>query len=793
MKWIDRTLGHARRWARSPWVRVIWALLVLAPTLGLLVGGFERRWMDEDGFINLRIVRNVFHGYGPVFNLDERVESGTSPLWLAFEVVLGAIGIRLEYIAVFGAIALTAVGLVLAQDGAWRLGERPRERSANGPGELAGSECNERLAGAIRVPLPLGAMMFAVLPPAWDYASSGLETGLSLAWLGASFDALARASANRSDRHGSRARAVAGGMLIGLGPLIRPEFAVYSAVFFVPFAGAILNRSGPAGKRGAIFDLVRIAACAVALPVAYQVFRMGYYASATPNTAIAKEAFLVNWSQGHCYLDTFVATYHLAWPLMAAGVFWIARLHHHVKARQWLALGVAVGVPAAAAIHVAYLVAIGGDYMHGRLLVPAAFATLLPIMTVPAEAPRVPLGRSVLATAGVAIVAWSIVCWVHFRVGVENVCGVGDERGWYSRTAGVDNPVTIESYAGHFFASSARQWLDRIRATCPDVSSPWHGVVEPGCRNVYIADDKAPIVPAPQVAPAVRDLDPRIAAVVPVGAIGVVGYMLPERVHVIDVNGLSDPVVGRFELHTRGRPGPEKTLPAAWPLARYSEPAADEDASVTAARHALSCGALSALERGVTQPLTVRSFLDNVAHAWDFSRVRIPRDPFEAEERFCGLAPRPELTAGGGGGTPFRWLCARGRTVTGLRGAFKDSDHAISLLQAVCTSNRVETPDDDRGLVGPPFGEASDDAFEVTCPPETSVAGIYGSNGDFVRSVGLVCSRPGKSLRTSAGGVSQDRAFALVCPDGTAVVGVTGRSGALVDAAGVVCGPAERR
>jgi arabinofuranosyltransferase len=520
---------------------------------------------------------------------------------------------------------------------------------------------------------------------------------------------------------------------------------------------------------------------------------MGYYASATPNTAIAKEAFLVNWSQGHCYLDTFVATYHLAWPLMAAGVFWIARLYHHVAAKQWLALGVALGVPAAAATHVAYLVAIGGDYMHGRLLVPAAFAALLPIMTVPAEAPRVPLGRSVLAAAGLTIVAWSIVCWVHFRVGVENVCGVGDERGWYSRTAGVDNPVTIENYGGHFFASSARQWLDRIRATCPDVSSPWHGVVEPGCRNVYIADDKAPIVPAPQVAPAVRDLDPRVAAVVPVGAIGVVGYMLPERVHVIDVNGLSDPVVGRFEIHTRGRPGHEKTLPAAWTLARYSEPAPDEDASVTAARHALSCGALSALERGITQPLTVRSFLNNVAHAWNFSRVRIPRDPFEAEERFCGLAPRPELTAGGGGGAPFRWLCAKGRTVTGLRGAFKDSDHAISLLQAVCTSNRVETPDDDPGLVGPAFGEASDDVFEVTCPPETSVAGMYGSNGDFVRSVGLVCSRPGKSLRTSAGGVSRDRAFALVCPGGTAVVGVTGRSGALVDAAGVVCGPAERR
>ena len=120
-------------------VRVARPLLVLvavAPVFALLLGGFERRWMDDDGFINLRIVRNLLHGLGPVFNLDERVEAGTSPLWLGVVAILGALGIRLEHAAVFAGIALSGAGLILAQNGALRLnggrsrslGERPAGR-----------------------------------------------------------------------------------------------------------------------------------------------------------------------------------------------------------------------------------------------------------------------------------------------------------------------------------------------------------------------------------------------------------------------------------------------------------------------------------------------------------------------------------------------------------------------------------------------------------------------------------------------------------------------------------------
>ena len=49
------------------------------PALMVAVGGWPHRWMDEDAFINLRIVDQIFAGHGPVFNAGERVEAGDEP------------------------------------------------------------------------------------------------------------------------------------------------------------------------------------------------------------------------------------------------------------------------------------------------------------------------------------------------------------------------------------------------------------------------------------------------------------------------------------------------------------------------------------------------------------------------------------------------------------------------------------------------------------------------------------------------------------------------------------------
>ena len=163
----------ARRLARWPafpydvtarlslWVGVV----VVAVLFGW--GAWERRWIADDGLIVLRTVRNLLAGNGPVFNTGERVEANTSTIWTYLVYLGGWIGgpVRLEYVALVLALVLSVAGVGMAMLGAGRL-YAPSMR------------------GRRALLLPAGALVYIAVPPARDFATSGLENGLVLAYLG---------------------------------------------------------------------------------------------------------------------------------------------------------------------------------------------------------------------------------------------------------------------------------------------------------------------------------------------------------------------------------------------------------------------------------------------------------------------------------------------------------------------------------------------------------------------------------------------------------------------------------
>ena len=86
-------------------------------------GAWQRRWIADDGLIVLRTVRNLLAGNGPVFNAGERVEANTSTVW-TYLMYLGALvggPVRMEYVALVLALALSVLGVVFAMLGAARL------------------------------------------------------------------------------------------------------------------------------------------------------------------------------------------------------------------------------------------------------------------------------------------------------------------------------------------------------------------------------------------------------------------------------------------------------------------------------------------------------------------------------------------------------------------------------------------------------------------------------------------------------------------------------------------------
>src|SRR5437588_7170203 len=42
----------------------------------------KNAWLSDDGFITLRTVYNFIHGFGLTWNIDERVQTYTHPLWM---------------------------------------------------------------------------------------------------------------------------------------------------------------------------------------------------------------------------------------------------------------------------------------------------------------------------------------------------------------------------------------------------------------------------------------------------------------------------------------------------------------------------------------------------------------------------------------------------------------------------------------------------------------------------------------------------------------------------------------
>lgn len=269
---------RVRRYGDGPEISWLSHSMVVVVVAFFAAGAWRRRWMADDGLIVLRTVRNLLAGNGPVFNSGERVEANTSTLWTYVVAAFGWVpGVSLEWVTVWLCLLLSCAGLGLAM------------------------VASARLQGA-KLALPAGALVYLVLPPARDFATSGLETGLILAWLGTMWWQLARRASAPRDARWTMALAFSA----GLGPLVRPELTVVAVL--VLFLILVEPRR--------LRQRLLLVAIAAALPVAYQVFRMGYYGLPVPNTAVVKEGSGANWAQGRAYLANFENPYTLWAPLV---------------------------------------------------------------------------------------------------------------------------------------------------------------------------------------------------------------------------------------------------------------------------------------------------------------------------------------------------------------------------------------------------------------------------------------------------------------------------------------------
>lgn len=566
-----------------------YGLLVLVAGVHLVLA-WRRRWVHEDGFINIRIAGQVLAGNGPVFNIGERVEAFTSPLWLALLVVSRVLTVGLvpyEWLAVVLGISLSVVGTVALMAGAVAL-QTPRD------GEVP------------RLWIPFGIVALVALPPLWDFSSSGLENGLAQAWIGLSFAVVARAAAATARRRSVELPWRFA--LIGLGPLVRPELGLYAVGSAVALWLTVVRPRRRASR--SVPSTASLVGAGLAVPAGYEVFRMGYFASLVPNTALAKDAGSQLWSRGWNYLANFATPYHLVVPAVIV-VAVVAALRPLRRPGQ-RTVALAFVVPALA--HLFYVVVIGGDYMHGRFLLTPLAALIAPLAVLPVTSvspARWRIPDVVRVAAAGAVTVWAVVCAGWWRA-VPSDPPVEDQRALVVGFIGHDDPVRLGEQplflriAGDVIASYRGRDLFVDRRD--DLGASAETFRRPVGSGITARND----------------------------AIGVTSVVAGADVPFVDRFGLADPVAARLPAVSTRRAGHAHDLPRPWLLARAGVISDASDPGLPAARRALRCGDLGRLLRDIHQPMTPGRFLTNLVHAPANTTLHIPLDPHEAERRFCG-------------------------------------------------------------------------------------------------------------------------------------------------------------
>jgi len=366
-------------------------------------------WVGDDAFITLRVIDNAWHGYGLRWNVIERVQVYTHPLWM---LLLGALyGVSREPFWTTIAASLAATGALL---------------------HIVTTRIARTVAGAV-----LALALFAGSKAFVEFSTSGLENPLSHLLL-----ALLALSASSPSPAPWRLSGLA-----ALVALCRFDLLAVIAPLWLSGASSCLASEPATGRRR-----VGLALVAGWWPLAaWLAFAVVYYGAVVPNTALAKLPSNVPRidlaAQGLWYFrDSFVSDPVTLLVIATATV-------HALRTPGARSTGVAL------ALGLAVVIAVGGDFMSGRFLTPAFVLAVCHVarhVALPAAA----AGTAIAALAlGVAMPESPLRVWRlaprEQRV-VTHGHGILDERAFYASFTSVWAVLGAHGPEQHPWARGAR-------------------------------------------------------------------------------------------------------------------------------------------------------------------------------------------------------------------------------------------------------------------------------------------------------------------------------------------------
>ncbi|HEY6214873.1 MAG TPA: hypothetical protein VIW45_21420 [Vicinamibacterales bacterium] len=290
-------------------------------------------WMNDDAYITFRTVDNFLHGYGLRWNVADRVQSYTNPLWMFVMTAAAWITHDVYYTSLAIQIGLTLVVFALVVS---------------------------RMAVSMPAAV-LGASAMLLSKSFIEYSTSGLENPLTHLLL-----VLIVVRAARIDSGPRRLFAIA--FLAAFMMVNRLD----TSLLVAPLLAVELWRSDV--RRGDTWTAVVVGFSPL---IAWELFSIVYYGFPFPNTAYAKlgagipRVEMVR--QGIVYLFDAAANDPLTPLVIAAAIV------------SPLALDGGWALPLGIASYVVYTVMVGGDFMSGRFLAAPLLLSVVHLVRSPVK------------------------------------------------------------------------------------------------------------------------------------------------------------------------------------------------------------------------------------------------------------------------------------------------------------------------------------------------------------------------------------------------------------------------
>jgi arabinofuranosyltransferase len=434
---ISPTATTQTRTPPSPWGRIIWGALVCLLLALYAVVLVRTAWLCDDIYITFRTVDNFVHGYGLRWNVVERVQSYTHPLWMFILSALYFCTRELFFSTLTLSLLLSlATGILLVT----------------------------RLSATSRAAV-VGIAVLTFSKAFTGYSSSGLENPLThLLLLLFLLDFLQGTNSLKTLFYLS--------LVAGLSTLNRMD----TLLLYLPALALVFYQVRSLKALGVI--LLGFAPFLV-----WECFSVIYYGFPFPNTAYAKLGTGITTEAsirqgGHYYLNSLRVD-----PLTLSVI--LLGLVLPVVTRQWRQTAIAVGM----GLYLLYILKIGGDFMSGRF-----FAA--PVLCAVALLVQRPLTNRIAGIALVVVVGLGFLSpytpvmsgadYGAPRREAKDSFGIADERQYYYPSCGLLSPKRNSRAPAHKYV---QQGLDhRKRKTRVAV----HGSV--GFRvffagpDVYIID-----------------------------------------------------------------------------------------------------------------------------------------------------------------------------------------------------------------------------------------------------------------------------------------------------------------